>query len=262
MTGRPQHERWEIVTLFAGRAELLQRWMARFAECVRYIPPDGRGVDPADPPYSRYHWVIDPAVGLEFRQELGRYRQQMLETVHIHQPQEGDLDYQRLDGPLRVHWRVAALLNWLLPQLEDTTDFLLLWEDDIFPQVLTAGILMDAMLQDPEAAAVAAPYLSRHNRVFGRNPTDMSIVVGHLMGGSRQGNLRLSELADKEPRPAGLVGGGYTLYDLTAVRPCLPLAPGLHGGWDTDLCMKLLEHGRKLYLHGGAYVEHRYWLRA
>lgn len=240
-------DKWAVVTLFAGRHALLGPWMTRAGLFAK-----------DQPAHTQWHWVVDPRQ-LAFVGFVEGWRALMPDRISVSMPNAAAVPTD-VGDKLDVHRRVAALLNCELATVPEDTDWLLLWEDDVLARPEELKMMLAGWWDNAGTVAIGATYVSRHNRMAGRNPGLQSIVVGNLKGGSRQGNLRLEAVCDGKLHEAGLLGGGFTLYDLKAVRRCLPLTPGQHGGWDTDLSSKLIAHGGRLFIHGGAHAEHRYWL--
>lgn len=149
------------------------------------------------------------------------------------------------------HFHVANLYAKLFQEIN--TDRLLTLEDDMVPPVDGLRKLSDELFVNSRIGAVAGTYRS------GSHPDHACAAMDE----ERWYSVPRFEDVPKHPVFANFFGGGFTLYNMNAVRKSLPVLMHQDGsyimGWDGYLCREMRRHGYRLVLHGGVRVQHNAW---
>lgn len=235
--------RFAIVTLQAGRADLLGMWSEWLltAElpplCDLYVLDDSRS--------EAYREAL--------RRELTRLRDSgRFGTVQCRQA-GARVPTPGVRYPIHAaHARVASLYNLALPDALRCSDLALLFEDDVRPRRDSLWLLAQELVPnlDLRLAAVTGVYPCRgapeHVSVSARSDQWRSLRADQVLPG-----LNL----------CGAVPGGFTLYDSQALLACLPMRytydpDGQPVGWDGNTARRLAAAGWKVAFHGDVRCEH------
>lgn len=149
------------------------------------------------------------------------------------------------------HFHVANLYAKCFQQI--TTDRLLILEDDMIPPVDGLKMLSDELFTNSKIGAVGGIYRSASH-------PDRACAAMHP---ERWQEVPAFEAVPNRPIGINFIGGGFTLYNMGAVRKAFPIMVFKEGsylmGWDGNLSREIRRHGYSLVLHGGVRVEHNAW---
>lgn len=206
------------------------------------------------PECTTLYWTDNsdsPAMGLYLRNLGGRLldsgRAKAIHHVNAYGP------YVTAPGEEYLHpgrhRHVAGLYNRLIGAVRES--LVLFLEDDTVPPLDGLRKLHQELSVNNNLAGVGGVYEARN-------------LPGHAC-------LSLYPAAWNAPRlehvtnsvfPCGMIGGGFTLYRMAAVRKCLPFTVSVRQdemlGWDATLGRNLHHHGYRLAAHGGVRADHKF----
>ncbi len=227
----PSNYKLTIITLWRGGWSVVQQAVLDYLLNEEF------------PDKTLFLWTVEP----------GAETERILEEAW-HVPSQADQAMQMILIPGAVgkltHWqkhqRVADLYNAVLHGV--TSRRVLLVEDDVVACVGDyARLEAERSMLPPDTAVLMGAYRSRFR-------PERVCACGD------QGYFPWSS-ETSEPRAAHWTGGGFTLYDNSALQSGLPLAPELCGqtvqGWDVTLCRRIRNNGGKVFVSGSVKVEHR-----
>ena len=233
-----QYRTYAIVTLLAGRRDMLAGWV--------------NWLGSADLPPRCELAILDNSGDADFgdmaRRELAavspRFRAVRYKTSN-RRPTHEHLEYAK-------HAHVARLYNEILPGVD--TDMVVFLEDDVLPPVDGLRRLAEAMPIRRRVAAVGGIYASRSGN--GR-------IVGAHGPGWWRNILTYDELPTDGLVDVGFLAGGFTLANNGVVHECLPfrfdLIDGQYAaGWDSHFSLDCTARNWELKLHAGVRCNHRF----
>lgn len=224
-----------IITLFAGRMDMLERW---FNAVEQHELPSRCGLT-----------VVDDSRCAVFRSKLEFLLKKIMpkfERVTI----LGSGETRAPRGYDEVHHRVGRFYSRAIAATPEAV--ILTWEDDVFPKSRRAlRALSDRMQPKQRVAAVSAAYRCRENAL---------VAVGSL-DAQYWKTMPLFSWLGSDVKQVGMVGGGFVLWSRAALEQCPifgshTLPEGVKLGWDGFVCRRLNEAGWKILLHGGVSCEH------
>jgi len=233
-----------VVTLWGGRTPIMDQLLQWYAAVEM-------------PPQTRVYWMDNTGSATQ-RKKLEKAIAAMARRVESVTLTDGGDHYHVAPGESYLtrerHQHVANLYNLLLPRVGE--DLVLFVEDDNLPGMESLRLLHECMTLWGKVAGVGAVYRSRNTPDRVCASLDLEAWRAPL----------LSSLPPF-PVPAGMLGGGCTLYWNSALRKALPFLCTFHAtngsltGWDGNLGRALTSHNYKLLLHGGVHVDHRFEMR-
>ena len=224
-----------IITLFAGRTELLNRW--------------GKAVLQIELPPHCALTVVDDSRSETFRAKLNAALKK-LETRFRRITVIGSDASEAPQGYDAIHARVGKLYSQAIAGTPEPV--ILTWEDDVFPKSPDAlRALSDRMQPKQRIAAVSGAYHSRENA---------NVAVASL-DPEQWRTMPLFSWLGSQVKQVGMVGAGFTLWSRAALEQCpalgvFTLPDGVKLGWDGFICRRLNAAGWKLLLHGSVRCEH------
>ena len=224
-----------IITLFAGRWTLLQRWV--------------RMILSLDLPPRCGLTVVDDSSDHVFRAELSR----AVKTVSPRFERVTVLtspDAEQVTGFSAIHQRVGRLYSRAIAATPE--DLILTIEDDVFPHRDDAlRTLAASILPGQRKAAVAGAYADREN-------DQVAVAALNLKEWERM--PLFSWLGTRLVR-VGMVGFGFTLWNRPALEACpvlgqFTLPNGHRLGFDGFVCRRLNAAGWEFLLDGNVPCDH------
>ena len=224
-----------IVTLFAGRADLLGQWF----EFLMH----------ADLPPRKSLHLIDNSDSREFSKRLRACADKLIdagifEAVTYIKTGKPDAADRRADSRMA---NVANLYNRILPQI--TEEMTLFLEDDVRPPLDGVRLLAGSLSQTERIGAVSGAYRSA------RNP--QMICGGHLPG---EWVFTPFASIPHFPIKFGFIPGGFTLYFTPVLKRCLPFrnwkTESGRISWDSHVSERIRAQGYALLMHGGVRCDH------
>ncbi len=226
-----------LLTLFAGRTNLFPTWLAKLHRMDL-------------PKTTELHLVYNSAqrdllLKIEDSGLLANTRFRRITLTHNNRFVDAGGVYHDRDK----HQNIGNMYNEAFSSIQ--TDYVLAWEDDVFPHnEQAARRLWYALHTLDNASAVAAVYRS------GNTP---SICCFAKSMDSWHGCVKYAELT-REVLKVGFSGAGFTLYRTEQVKAALPTIScqleGRPAGWDAFLSKRLRDLGGNIYVHCDVRADH------
>lgn len=241
--GRSEDAMWQsrslgIVTLFAGREALLEKWT--------------NFISRAELPPKTALYVLDNGNSKSFSRKLDRHLKDV--TSRFTHVTVCKIEAKREKDDMNAwfewnrHQHIATLYNHILPRVYE--DLVLILEDDVEPPLDAIKKLAKGIMPNSGVGATGGVYRS------GSHPYNVCAALAK----DHWSQVPLFDSLPPETIDVGFIGAGCTIYNNHALKQCLPVTAshfsGHPTGWDGYLSYLLRQNGYTVHLRGDIRCEH------